>query len=375
MNEITNLLEKATGKSIDSINHHNSNRYRMLVKHESEKYAYYFSAPIYNKVNRHLTEMCFRQGDEYIESIGSDNYIKINNDGICFSNGNGIMYINILLPAVIFQKDHLKCGNLIIKRTLNGLLLEINNLKHNPFNFTITTENEYDNIRQNGKFIALMQERFHPFATISGMFSTNDRDFHPINLICENLNNHTFTVHVESVNKACSGKLVLEINLHEPKSIQDTTVESKAVSKNNVFGGIAFIGNSEALGEQWLYLRPDYSILHDLAGCYIEDINLYVPQYNLAHNQLIAYSVNQHFCSFGTSWQNKVRAFDRVSTATFENGYNVFNLNKSFLTKNSHILISTHGIIIKPASLNQPVSVVSTSDNYYNPVFLQIKYR
>ena len=44
--------------------------------------------------------------------------------------------------------------------------------------------------------------------------------------------------------------------MYERKLFLDTTVESKNIDVNNAFGSIAFIGNTDIFGEQWLYSRP-----------------------------------------------------------------------------------------------------------------------
>ena len=74
--------------------------------------------------------------------------------------------------------------------------------------------------------------------------------------------------------------VVFEINLYEQKLFQDTTVESQNADSNNVYGGTAFLGETTAFGEQWLYSRPDVSKLADLAGRGISKAVLHMNQFN-----------------------------------------------------------------------------------------------
>ena len=74
--------------------------------------------------------------------------------------------------------------------------------------------------------------------------------------------------------------ILFEINLYERKLFLDTTVESKNIGVNNAFGSIAFVGDTEQFGEQWLYSRPAFSLISELYEKSLNYAVLHIPKYS-----------------------------------------------------------------------------------------------
>lgn len=74
-------------------------------------------------------------------------------------------------------------------------------------------------------------------------------------------------------------KIEFEVNIFEEKIFFDTTVGSKNVYLNNVYGGLAVIGRSIQFGEQILYTKLLLNEFLDLSPNCIKSIKLYYSKY------------------------------------------------------------------------------------------------
>ena len=175
-------------------------------------------------------------------------------------------------------------------------------------------------------------------------------------------------------NSIYAKQVLFEINLQETKLFQDTTVESKTPTQNNAFGGTAFIGNSSAFGEQWLYSRPNISLLNDLFGESILSAFLYIPTLHRDDMKLMAVGLATRFCSFGSTWNNKKEGSEKTSFSEADSGYYKIDI-ANMLAKNNRILTNSEGWIIKSAVKNSGFSAISTGDSFYAPQILKITFR
>lgn len=54
----------------------------------------------------------------------------------------------------------------------------------------------------------------------------------------------------------------------------------KNIGVNNAFGSIAFVGDTEQFGEQWLYSRPAFSLISELYEKSLNYAVLHIPKYS-----------------------------------------------------------------------------------------------
>ena len=100
----------------------------------------------------------------------------------------------------------------------------------------------------------MMKSEYQPFFVLSGLFGRVKGRSYPLKMEAKR-EKDGFEITIAGGTD--TEKLLFEMNLHVPKLIFDTTVESKNPAKNNVFGSVAFLGRTEEYGEQWLYSRID----------------------------------------------------------------------------------------------------------------------
>ena len=117
-----------------------------------------------------------------------------------------------------------------------------------------------------------------------------------------------------------------------PKLILDTTVESKNPDKNNAFGAVAFLGNSQEYGEQWLYSRFNVMQFTDLNYYIVESANLYARRFSNTKVDVKAYKMSMPWCSFGSTWNTKTNYAELLSQARILNNYKVIDLTSISLS-------------------------------------------
>ena len=162
--------------------------------------------------------------------------------------------------------------------------------------------------------------------------------------------------------------------MQDEKLFQDTTVESKNPKQNNAFGGTAFIGSTDAYGEQWLYSRPDISKIKDLFNKSIKKAVLYIPTLNQSGTLLTMVGLKTRFCSFGSNWNNKKMGYVNVSSSESVPGYHRIDIT-NIITNSYRIQPGTEGWIIKSGSKDNGFSVISTGDSFYAPQILEITFK
>ena len=166
-----------------------------------------------------------------------------------------------------------------------------------------------------------------------------------------------------------------EINLYEAKLFQDTTVESSHPNENNAFGGMAFIGKTATLGEQWLYTRPNFSCIQELLSRPIKKAVMHIPQYTSPAMPLCAVRIPARFCSFGSTWSKKLTPTTTISEFSANAPYQSIDITPLISDAISQRLILTDGMIIRPQNKEDTFVALSTGDNFYAPQILEINHQ
>ena len=371
LNEITKLRE--SGSLV--IDYNNTNRYRIVINETNgTKTAYYFGTPVYNCKSRKAVDMKFHKKDGAVYSVGSNADVTYSNH-IRMENSEGYCTVSLEQPVSFVTGGELICGKDRLYPTTNGFMYKGAGSAENPICFDLEVGTPFMEMRSNDKYFSLMRERFRPFVTVSciGTVKTNGEVIAPAKISFQKLTDRKYRLTITP----CSplGEWVLfEANLYESKLIQDTTVESANPQANNAFGGTAFIGNTAEFGEQWLYLRPDYSRFSELTDRQIIRAVLHLPKLNRSNVQMTAFQVSSRFCSFGSNWNNKVAESSAVSESVAEGRYHNIDVTPVFSDKSGRFT-QTEGIILKPRVKGGGFTAVSTGDSSYAPQIYEINYR
>lgn len=168
--------------------------------------------------------------------------------------------------------------------------------------------------------------------------------------------------------------LSFELNLYEQKVFQDTTVESANPSENNAFGGIALLGTTPWYGEQWLYTRPDLSKIPELYSVYVKKVLLHIPCLHSTGAKLSVVTPTARFCSFGSTWNNKIGQTEQRAVAEKKGKYVTVDLTETFTNPAEQRLLYTEGIVLKPGNTKEGFTALATGDNYGLPQILEVQY-
>ena len=375
MKSILGEIYKLRKKEPLVVDRSNKSRYR-LVSHEENgsKTAYYFSVPIYNERDRKLLNLEFQNHGHSAALLGSNANIVL---GSLLLIENCQDSCQLSMPnGYHFKDEHCVCyQGAEVFPTTNGVAIQVDLNEERLYRFRLKTGKSFYQIRSNNKYFALMSEKFKPFVTVSciGSLYQNGELFAPAEMKYQKINDREYEVTVFS-NSVYAKQILFEINLQENKLFQDTTVESKNPKQNNAFGGTAFIGNSNTFGEQWLYARPDFSILNDLLGKSIQKAYLYIPILHRNDMNLMTVGLSTRFCSFGSTWDNKKAGSQKTNLSEVNSGYHKIDVT-DMITHNQRLLTAAEGWIIKSAVKNSGYSVVSTGDSFYAPQILEVIFR
>lgn len=259
---------------------------------------------------------------------------------------------------------------------MNGIAVKCAASVGQTISFTIGTHAGKKDVHSNDRFIAIMQDSFKPFVIISsvGSLGSNGNLIDSAEISYQSTGTDQYKI-VLSTTNPLTKYILFEINMHEEKLFQDTTVESKQPALNNVYGSIGFIGRSHIYGEQWLYSRLDYSKLSEILDKRIDKVVLYLPQMNNNSAVISAYQVNNRFCSFGSTWDNRIPPGAFIAKSVLEKGYHKLDLTSVFVDPQKRMLHHSEGFIIQQDSPSADFSAIPTGDSCYAPQILQVTYR
>ncbi len=375
MNTAVEEVTKLCGKLPDAVEQKNSNRYRLLVQENGKTHtAYLFSCPISN-LNREQVKLQFENTKDRSVFRGSNCEIIIS-DKIVFRNSNGSC--QVLFPLGIVQRTNTSISyeHMTVFPTFNGLAFKVNSDALEKIEFTLSLESNCDGLRMNSKYVAFMTQWFEPLITVlcTGTLGKNGEVLGDAELLCRKTGNKMISIRMRA-NHTEAKYVMFEINMYEPKLLQDTTVESKKPDENNVFGSTAFIGTSNCCGEQWLFSRIDFSKIVDLVPHEINSAKLHLPKLNDSNLTISAYKVKKRFCSFGSNWKNKVGVGEFVSRSYNNGDYISLDITDFLINNESKKLIYTDGLLLKCEDAQNEFVAVSTADSCYSPQIVEINYR
>ena len=375
MSTVLQEIRELRNEEILYIDRDNYNRYRIVCNEpDRSKTAYYFSTPIYNNDTKKILNRSFEENQDNVFLTGSNSKISLNKGNLQFDAGEERYEIDFEGETLKFDGKNLISPRSCIYPTLNGVLCCFH--MHNEMKFHVKTKNKIYYVRANDRNISFMADDFRPWFTISCLGVINDANnvIAPVNITYIQFSGFEYQISIKS-NRTSSAKVLFEVGVYENKLCQDTTVESILPKMNNVFGNTAFVGYSSYYGEQWLYSKFDLSRMEDIIDRRIYKVKLHIPKLNNSGIDLVAFETVGRFCSFGSTWNNKIYANNQISESLANNKYYIFDLSGVTISKDTKRYVNPQGIVIRPKYKRNGLAVLATGDSYCNPQILEINYR
>lgn len=368
MFSILNEIRKIRNCEELDIDTQNSNRYCLVIKElNGGKAAYCFNTPVYNLKNKHLIVPKFEQGLNEFVYRGTNSEIYVFDNVVQMSSvyGDASLVFDDLSNCYLSKEGEIQGKDITISPTLNGIKVTASN----RIKIKIAKDNSTYEKRANEKYFAFMIDQAKPFLSISGLYGFNyeSNDVYPVALNYDE-NDGAFEFCIYSDN--CEA-VSFEVNMYEEKLIHDTTVETANPDENNVYGSSAFVGETKKFGEQWLYARPNFEKIPELCQNHILSVKLYIPQYNNEEGGMQIYTPEKRFCSFGSTWNNKIPIYEKLGTTKKIGSYQVAEITKAVVDSNTHRLLNKTGIVLRAKNKH---FAIATGDNYYTPQIMEIKF-
>lgn len=353
-----------------SVYPNNDNRYTLLVQETSGSLtAYCFSTPIYQQNTGHLLQRCFTYENGRFMLIGSSAVITIAPNQITLQNQTST--VQLLFPDAIPQGDgqQLTFGNYLLTPGNNGLCITC--IAPTPkVSLTLQLQQPFSRCQGNSKFFALLREENQPYFLLSLLGATNQAGTitAPGHLAYQKNHDKEYQVHLSA---SQNGRLQFELNFYEPRLWQDTTVESMNPQENNVYGSIAFLGQTHQFGEQWLYIRPDFSKLSPLPWHKLQRAVLYLPILGGTPAPLAAHRIARRFCSFGSQWNNKIPQTEFYSASVVQPPFQAIEVTDLLTSPSS---FATDGLVLRQGIREKNFTAVATGDQQTHPPILELQF-
>lgn len=351
------------------IDKQNQNRYRIVVKDGSASSAYCFCTPIYNRKTKKLVHRRFEEDGEAFFFEGSNSRITVYKGNVILANMEGSVTLD--LPSSNYSlQDGILCGNgWSMTPTFNGIYVQIN---QSVFSTRVRISRRFGRVRITEKNFSVMQDPLTPFFTCNPLMATDEnKKIYPAKVRCNEINELEYTVGIAAM---CGEAIAFEFNLYEPKLFLDTTVESAHPFENNAFGSAAFLGKTNWLGEQWLYTRPDFSKIPEIYSHPINRILLHIPCWFANKNHIAVFAPVARFCSFGSTWENKIEHTKQLVSSVANGNYITIDLTGVLYDSAKQSIFHTNGIILKCVANHDGYVAIATGDNYVFPQILEVRY-
>lgn len=312
-------------------------------------------------------------------ALGTNCRISLLNNKLVFEGKQGAASVNLGNAEMPHRCiDGMLCGGkAYIQATPNGAVFFCRCAQGEKTEITVTTDIANEAIRKNNKYVAFMQKPFRPSLTVAALYSISADGMHYRPLILESASPSIYkqdiclysSLSVEHIN-------VFEINMYEPKLMQDTTVESATATQNNAYGATAFVGRTDEYGEQWLYLKANMRFLKYLNGKELLSAKLHIPILSGSGEHLEAFMLPSRFCSFGSNWNNKLAYVpDAIAKkSTSKANCVTFDITGAIAEGLKNKSKESAGILVLNRSKTDCV-LLATGDCYTFPQMMEIEYK
>lgn len=373
---IINEIQKIRGGTKLDVVSTGCSRYEVAVREEDAMAVYLFNAPVRKKRGGELIELRWRKrGDDRIISGSTpDSAIRVTPLSVVLEKPRQKFSLFFDSDGPFSWEERggtLYAPHMKIRPTTNGVMITADIAAGEAPTMRLVTETFSEEVCRNSQYLSFMERNFKPKMTAASLFfKGEDGTCHPLKLLSEKLDDYTYrlTWRPEIIE---NGQIVFECNLYEDKLFQDTTVTDYLTLENNAFGSIAFLGHTPEYGEQRLYSKWMLNYMSDLLFRDIRSVKLFIPRI-FSDVELEAYRMEQRFCSFGSTWENKIPyGTERIPMVKTEE-YLVLDLS-SYVGRKGWMRY-TYGMLLRAADGAAGYGAVATGDSCAFPVIMEIKY-
>ena len=347
------------------------NRHCILLNTKNGKEAYYFATPIYNLSSRKLINRQFMSVQNGYRLIGSSCEVIITSTQIKFLRQEHWVCVNFGgTLRWILQDNVLISDRLTIIPTYNGIAIRG---RVEQLWFDVTMNLPYNSVRKSRNCVCFMESQFKPIFVVSSLYSQkSNNECNPLAIKYkeENKSHGTFSC---VVSDHIFNQGIVEFDFYESKLIQDTPVSGKHPKENNAFGPIAFIGKSNFYGTQWLYSRLDIGKILEVQNKLIYEIKMHIPKISQGTIPVDLFHLTGRFCSFGSTWDNKIPKSEKHNAITVNQDYICVDLTSLYV--NQGRFVESSGVVFVPGrSTDFGNQVFVTGDTYLTPPVISIRY-
>ena len=100
-----------------------------------------------------------------------------------------------------------------------------------------------------------------------------------------------------------------------------------------------------------------------------------MPKFNQSKVELSAYKVSARFCSFGSTWDNKIPGETPVSDSSSKSGYQRLDFTSLLVDSRTKTITKSEGLILKPKIKGLGFSAIATGDSYLAPQIMEVNFR
>ena len=339
-----------------------------------EERACFYTVPIMSQTS--LVKKRFVKADRSFVFRGSNANVTVLSSGILLQNTEGEFSLSWAQGQnFVLSEDarFLYSEDLTVYPTANGVCVTQD--YQDALYFTLKCRSKRKgNIRMNSKCFAYMKEKFRPYMIFNAMCAIDKEKtkFVGAELGMKQESDTKFRFRMRATDPLAV-KLMWEINMYEPKPIQDTTVESRRPKENNAYGDVSFLGHTKDHGTQYLYTKFDFSRIGLASNKAIDRVLLHIPYYGPSCGGVRVFAPAGRFCSFGSNWSNKKSVNHVTVNSGQSNNCLVLDLSQYLIDQHGKIKENT-GIVICPEKDSEN-TVFATADNYFTPQMIEIHYK
>ena len=340
--------------------------------------ANYFSCPICTEKDAKLLTLKYKQmgtrfcgGGSNAEIVYEQGFLSLQNQ---FCNvkinlqGSDVFAREVKTDFFGMERECITNEKYCIYLSLNGVAVQT---KQEEIKFQF--KGDFVVIDQNGQSVSFMANKFLPYLVISPL-AERETDGKVKPLFCEiRAEGEQYKV---CFNKENDSELLCSFDMYTGKSVFDTTVESKRPNMSNPFGAVAVLGESYECGRQWMYSRPNAELFSELRGMKVLKAELNLFCYTAPSEQISVYKMRDNWCSFGSTWSNRVLPAKLLSMAYKKENYLVADITevvREIVERGFNDRVP--GIAILSNSEKHGYEMLATGDNYYTPQIIQIKLK
>ena len=368
------IFERMFGYQPDMTEEQYNDRYSLTVKtKDRSRKTYCFSTPIRRINTGELVDFSFDKREDYYAYAGSNSNFIIKKEGIDIQNNEGFIHLETDFGELRSDGEVLRGNGISIYPNLNGIRIKHHITDHKNQLVYKFGYWEYD-LRNRTKAVSFMLEPFRSFMTITpiGCFDAGNRITGPVIVSAKETGTKTGIIDLVPYGGRHYDSIEYEICLCERKLFLDTTVSSRLPDENNAFGGISFLGNSDAFGREMLYSRIDPGVLKDIKTERIKKAVLHIPKLSAISMKVRVGTVKERFCSFGSTWNNKVENERKIITAQeFDRFYSI-DISDKLIGDTTGDTIFFPGIILGSKGGINESTIISTGDCCSFPQILEI---